>query len=162
MCHYCKNLQKNDEKFQNHINFSVIWSISTIVKTIKNAKNKKCATIVKTCKKLMKNFRITYIFSVISSISTIGKTIKNAKNKKMFLDKPLGISNTNQRNGFWEVIFWWFEANFERFYHIKSESGTKTRRKRPTAKRTPVLSSHFVMIFGEFWPFLPYQIGIRH
>ena len=63
---------------------------------------------------------------------------------------------------FWEVKFWWFLAIFDRFYHIKSKCGSKTRRKRPTAKRTPVLSSHFVMIFGEFWPFLPYQIGIRH
>ena len=84
------------------------------------------------------------------------------------------ISNRNQAlkheesvlrpNGhrFWEVILWWFLAIFDRFYHIKSKSGTKTRRKRPTAKQTPVLRSHFVMIFGGFWPFLPYQIGIRH
>ncbi len=84
------------------------------------------------------------------------------------------ISNRNQAlkheesvlrpNGhrFWEVILWWFLAIVDRFYHIKSKSGTKTRRKRPTAKQTPVLRSHFVTIFGEFWPFLPYQIGIRH
>ena len=49
------------------------------------------------------------------------------------------ISNRNQAlkheesvlrpNGhrFWEVILWWFLAIFDRFYHIKSKSGTKTR-----------------------------------
>ncbi len=93
------------------------------------------------------------------------------ENGKIFLEKSLGISNRNQRN---LKIFYLFchrkplvifaknREIVDRFYHIKSESGTKTRRKRPTAKQTPVLRSHFVTIFGEFWPFLPYQIGIRH
>jgi hypothetical protein len=58
---------------------------------------------------------------------------------------------------FWEVIFWWFLAIFDRFYHIKAKSGFKTRRKRPMAKRTRVLRSNILMIFGNFWPVLPYQ-----
>ena len=46
-------------KFQNLTFFSWISSNSAIGKTIKNTKNKKCITIVKTLKNVMKNFRIT-------------------------------------------------------------------------------------------------------
>ena len=52
-------LNKFCRNFQNHTFFSWIWWKITIGKIIKNNKNKKCITIVKTLKNVMKNFRIT-------------------------------------------------------------------------------------------------------
>ena len=83
------------------------------------------------------------------------------------------ISNRNQAlkheesvlrpNGhrFWEVILWWFLAIFDRFYHIKSKSGTKTRKKRPTAKRTPVLC-HSSSASGVWGWVRPGLLAISH
>jgi hypothetical protein len=142
-----------------------------------------CSTMVKTFKNLMKISKSRKFFQKLDRSVLLGKPSKikyyffvalwckhcvnitfsvTFENEFLFysIKHPPWLACFKTRY-FW-LILWWFLANFDRFYHIKSKSGTKTRRKRPTAKRTPVLSCHFVMVFGEFWPFLPYQIEIRH